>query len=69
MKNSSNSRTGLGLIDVVQIVFIILKLLKVISQPWPVVLIPLWISLGVLLIAMAIIGSVACLINKNLTFS
>ena len=36
--------------DVVQVVFIILKLCKLIDWSWWVVLIPLWISLGFLAI-------------------
>lgn len=36
--------------DVVQVVFIILKLCKLIDWSWWVVLIPIWISLGFLAI-------------------
>lgn len=36
----------MGILEVVQIVFIILKLCKVINWSWKVVLIPLWISIG-----------------------
>ena len=42
---SKNKSVGLGVIDIVQIVFIILKLCKLISWSWWVVLIPFWISL------------------------
>ena len=48
-KNASNAR-GLGILDVVLIVFIILKLTKVVSWSWWIVLIPLWIQLGILAI-------------------
>ena len=48
-KNTSNAR-GLGILDVVLVVFIILKLTKVISWSWWIVLIPLWIQLGILAI-------------------
>lgn len=48
-KNTSNVR-GLGILDVVLIVFIILKLTKVVSWSWWIVLIPLWIQLGILAI-------------------
>ena len=45
MENKSSNYTGLGILDVVQIVFIILKLVGVITWPWHIVLIPLWITL------------------------
>ena len=45
MENKSSNYTGLGILDVVQIVFIILKLIGVITWPWHIVLIPLWITL------------------------
>lgn len=47
MKNESNY-TGLGVLDVLQIIFIVLKLVGVITWSWPVVLIPLWITLAML---------------------
>jgi hypothetical protein len=45
----SASSGGIGILTVVQVVFIILKLLgiaPVATWAWSVVLIPLWISLG-----------------------
>ena len=45
--------TGLGMVDVVQIVLIMFKLFDVIDWPWHIVLIPLWASLvftGIILI-------------------
>lgn len=56
-KNKTTS--GIGILDVIQIVFIILKLVGVITWPWHIVLIPLWISLGLLVIIFAIYGIVA----------
>lgn len=38
---------GVTIISLLQMVFIILKLCRVINWSWPVVLIPLWIQLGV----------------------
>ena len=43
--NSKNKSVGLGVIDIVQIVFIILKLCKLINWSWWIVLIPFWITL------------------------
>ena len=43
--NGKNKSVGLGVLDIVQIVFIILKLCKLINWSWWVVLIPFWISL------------------------
>lgn len=50
----------MGVLEVVQIVFIILKLCKVINWSWKVVLIPLWISIGItaLYLVLSIIGAI-----------
>lgn len=48
--DSKHSSGGIGILTVVQVVFIILKLLgiaPVASWAWTVVLIPLWIDLGI----------------------
>ena len=42
----SEKKYGLGILDVLQIVFIVLKLTNLINWSWPVVLIPLWIGLA-----------------------
>ena len=49
MKTSSSSSGGgggIGFLGVLQLIFITLKLCRVIDWSWLVVLIPLWISLG-----------------------
>ena len=43
--SNKNSGVGLGLVDVLAIVFIVLKLIGVISWSWWWVLSPLWIGL------------------------
>jgi hypothetical protein len=48
--NDNSSSTGLGVLGVCQVVFIILKLLKLINWSWWVVLIPLWIEIAITLI-------------------
>lgn len=49
MKDNNNNVTtgGITAIDVLQIVFIVLKLCGVIKWSWWLVLMPLWISLGI----------------------
>lgn len=47
MSNNSSSG-GMGFLGVLQIVFIVLKLCKVITWSWWAVLIPLWIELAVI---------------------
>ena len=37
---------GVGILTVLQLIFLVLKLTKLISWSWVVVLIPLWIELG-----------------------
>lgn len=43
--------------DVIQIVFIILKLCKLIDWSWWLVLIPFWVSLGYLVIQSVVISA------------
>jgi Transmembrane Fragile-X-F protein. len=54
MADSSNSG-GLGITGVLAVVFIVLKLVGVISWPWLWVLSPIWI--GVLVFAFVLIGA------------
>ena len=51
-RNSGNGRTGLGLADVLLIVFIVLKLCGLISWSWLWVLSPLWISVILVIIVL-----------------
>lgn len=55
MNRDNNYRTGLNLGDVLLVVFIILKLCKVINWSWFWVLSPLWISLIIYIILVIII--------------
>lgn len=51
-RNSGSGRTGLGLADVLLIVFIVLKLCGLISWSWLWVLSPLWISVILVIIVL-----------------
>ena len=51
MKNKNSSGGGMGLLGVLQVIFIVLKLVGVISWSWWVVLIPTWIDLTLIIIA------------------
>ena len=53
-KRNNSSSSGMGILGVLQIVFLVLKLTGLITWSWPVVLIPLWISLGILVIFLII---------------
>jgi hypothetical protein len=54
--SSSSSSAGIGFAGLLTIVFITLKLLGYIQWSWVWVLSPLWISLGITLVILAIIG-------------
>ena len=43
---TESNNGGIGLLGVLQIIFIVLKLCNLISWSWWLVLIPTWISLG-----------------------
>ena len=63
---SSAAGGGLSILGVVEIVFIILKLLGIINWSWWIVLIPLWIDLGITLLTILIIIIVAIIMaNKR----
>ena len=49
---------GLGLAEVLTVVFVVLKLVGVINWPWIWVLSPLWISLGLVLLIFLIVFAV-----------
>lgn len=52
---SNSSSSGMSLLGVLQVVFIVLKLCGLIDWTWKVVLIPLWIDLGLLAIVCTIV--------------
>ena len=61
---NKNSSSGIGILGVLLIIFIVLKLLNVINWSWLVVFIPLWISLGMFIVGLLIIIAMY-LINEN----
>ena len=72
MSNSNNNDNrgttiggGLNILGVVEIVFIILKLLGIINWSWWIVLIPLWIDLGITLLVILIIIVAIIMDNKR----
>ena len=60
----TTAKAGIGIIDVVQIVFIILKFCKVIDWAWWIVLSPLWGSILFAVICFAIAGLCYYLLRK-----
>lgn len=48
--NNSSSSSGMGLLGVLQVIFIVLKLTNLINWTWAQVFIPTFIGLGLLLI-------------------
>ena len=55
MENKTSYSVGTGLLDILLIIFIVLKLVGVITWSWWIVLIPLWIELGIFIIGLIII--------------
>lgn len=55
-KSQQNTASGgVSTLGVIQIVFIILKLVGVIDWGWAIVLIPLWISIGATLVVLLVL--------------
>lgn len=56
MENQNHAASGgIGLLEVLTIVFIVLKLCGLISWSWWFVLMPLWIELGVIVVLLIIL--------------
>jgi len=49
MENSNASSSGIGFLGLLTIVFIVLKLLKIITWSWLWVLAPIWIPVSIFL--------------------
>lgn len=63
--DSSSSSSGIGFAGLLTIVFIVLKLTNVINWSWWWVLSPLWISLIIAIVVLAIIVIVAAIIGNK----
>ena len=55
MDKKSSASSGLGFTSVLQLIFITLKLLKVINWSWWWVLAPTWISIAIVFLVIGII--------------
>ncbi len=60
---SKNSSGGIGIATVLFLIFLVLKLTKVITWSWWWVFSPLWISLGVALVAFVLWALVLIVLN------
>ena len=48
--SEGNNKKGMGILGVLQLIFIVLKLCKLIDWSWWAVLTPLWIDLGIIVL-------------------
>ena len=55
MNDNNVSSGGVGILGVLQIIFIVLKLVGVIHWRWVVVLLPFWIALGLIAIVFIVL--------------
>lgn len=62
-KNKNVSSGGLGIVGVAQIVFIILKLCKLIDWEWWIVLSPLWGSVALCIVIIGVVFLVGVIIG------
>ena len=61
--NNKSANGGIGFVGALTIVFIVLKLCKVITWSWLWVLSPIWISVG-LAVVIGIIAAIAIFVRK-----
>ncbi len=64
-KETSNVYNGIGFFGLLQVVFIALKVAKVINWSWWLVFLPTWIELGVYLIVIIIIVIMTVIASKR----
>lgn len=67
MKDKYKSEYTLGVLDVVLVVFIILKLANLVDWAWPVVLIPFFVQCGIAVIWAIVILVVAYRYKKSIS--
>ena len=67
MKENKNSNVynGIGFFGLLQVVFIALKVTKIINWSWWLVFLPTWIDLGLCLIVIIITVIFIALVNKK----
>ncbi len=67
MKNKENSNVynGIGFFGLLQVVFIALKVAKVINWSWWLVFLPTWIDLGLCLIVIIVVIVMATIFSKR----
>ena len=67
MKENRNSNiyNGIGFFGLLQVVFIALKVTKIINWSWWLVFLPIWIDLGLCLIVIIITLIFVIWVNKN----
>lgn len=63
---SKNSSGGIGIATVLFLIFLVLKLTKVITWSWWWVFSPLWISLGVVLVVFVLWALVLIVLNLRI---
>ena len=68
MANSTSSTGGIGFVGALTILFIGLKLGKVIDWSWWWVLSPLWIGFAVFLVLLVVIAVIALCVGRRPTY-
>jgi len=63
--NSSSSSNGIGFVGLLTIVFIVLKLTKVISWSWWWVLFPLWATVSIWVITIGVVIGIAYVAHRK----
>ena len=61
----SSSSSGIGFAGLLTIVFIVLKLLKVINWSWWLVFLPLIISVGLFILLIVVVGIIALVTDQK----
>lgn len=63
--HSTNTNVGMSFFEVLTVIFVVLKLVGVISWPWLWVLAPIWIPLGIILLISFVIAIVKVVLKRR----
>lgn len=65
MRENKSVHYGIGVLDLLLVLFICLKLTKVIDWPWLWVLCPFWIQFAIAIVIILVVALIGALANEH----
>lgn len=63
--HNTNTNVGMSFFEVLTVIFVVLKLVGVISWPWLWVLAPIWIPLGIIFLISFVIAIIKVVLKRR----